>query len=110
MSYNSKTDIVEKILEEIIKHFTTECWECKTLRFKSDLIDVEACADGDCCYKSVCKDGCIFKLDCGCEIRIDPYELDEPSISLECECDKIHTLKLRWWGMTRGEHKRRYGY
>ena len=113
-------NIYKKMLSsEIICNFILEkmvrCDECNKVTFPKGLTRADACADGicanwgSCCLKYLCRDGCTFKLSCGHDVKILPYDMQTDKINITCSiCNKLETKKLVWWGISIDEWMRKY--
>ena len=102
-------DIVHKYIKSIKYLHIFKCYECSKYTWLSKLIDIEACADS-CCYKMVCKSGCNFILDCGCNYKIScPYTLSDQYVHILCyKCNKTTLKELFWYGLSRYEYMEKY--
>jgi len=88
-------------------NFKKRCDECGKLRFKDDLVKLSTSAKYAVGGKSitiknsktVCYDGCIFQLKCGCYHRQDPYDLEDKYADFYCyKCNWIEKIRLKWEG------------
>jgi len=107
--------IASKIIRDYILGKIVRCEECSKVCFPKTLTRVDACADGicanwgSCCLKYLCKQGCTFKLSCGHDVKILPYDMQTNKINITCSvCNKLETKKLLWWGVSVDEWLRKY--
>lgn len=89
-----------------------QCWDCGTRRLMSETESVEACADGDCCYKYVCKGKCLVKCTHCQEIFNYPREYydgtGEQSHACCVRCGENFEVNEYWSGMTIAQYDARY--
>lgn len=83
------------------------CGHCDDCNHYGPLIKSEACADWDCCYKMICREGCVHYCHNGHQNHV--YGEDE--ITLPCQvCGDEFQIQSQWYGISRAEHFRRYDY
>ena len=107
--------IKREILINFIKNFLIEekrCDDCNKLKRACNLEEDYACHYGHtsssgCCYKSVCKNGCIYNCN-RCDKKHISHTIDGVREPIPCDCGIYIFPSFEWKGLTIQEACRRY--
>jgi hypothetical protein len=95
-----------------------KCNDCNRFRKVEDLEETDACADGccgfgNCCFKTVCRDECVFKVYCNNCDKTFKKEFSgccRDKVEAKCDyCQDTIEKDLLWWGMSCQEYCKKYG-
>ena len=92
--------------------YKKKCEDCGLMKNAIFLKRVPACSENyvdnyNCCWKTICRNGCKMELDCGCIKHFRPYQQVNKINKIEC-CGKKNKIEFTWWGMSIDDYLYRY--